>query len=97
MLPLDEAREWLRIDHEDADRIILGLLQAAPEYIEVATGMDKAAQLNEPLADTVTKFLLILWFDAESCQTERLQRTIDNLLKALTVKARDTANETGSR
>ena len=89
MLSLDEAREWLRIDHEDADRIILGLLQAVPGYIEVATGMDETAQLNEPLVDTVAKFLLILWFDAESCQAERLQRTIDNLLKTLTVKARE--------
>lgn len=88
MLSLDEAREWLRIDGTDNDRIISGLLQAAPGYIEVATGMDETTQLNEPLVDTVTKFLLILWFDAESSQAERLQRTIDNLLKAITVKAR---------
>ena len=88
MLSLDEAREWLRIDGTDNDRIISGLLQAAPGYIEVATGMDETAQLNEPLVDTVTKFLLILWFDAESSQAERLQRVIDNLLKTITVKAR---------
>lgn len=89
MLSLDEAREWLRIDHEGDDRIILGLLQAVPEYIEAATGLDETGQLNEPLADTVAKFLLLLWFDAEQCQAERLQRTIDNLLKTLTVKARE--------
>ena len=88
MLSLDEAREWLRADGTDNDRIISGLLQAVPGYIEVATGMDETAQLNEPLVDMVTKFLLILWFDAESSQAERLQRTIDNLLKAITVKAR---------
>ena len=88
MLSLDEAREWLRADGTDNDRIISGLLQAVPGYIEVATGMDETAQLDDPLVDTVTKFLLILWFDAESSQAERLQRTIDNLLKAITVKAR---------
>ena len=88
MLSLDEAREWLRADGTDNDRIISGLLQAVPSYIEVATGMDAAAQLDDPLVDTVTKFLLILWFDAESSQAERLQRTIDNLLKAITVKAK---------
>ena len=88
MLSLDEAREWLRADGTDNDRIISGLLHAVPGYIEVATGMDETAQLNEPLVDMVTKFLLILWFDAESSQAERLQRTIDNLLKAITVKAR---------
>lgn len=89
MLSLEEAREWLRIDHEEEDRILLGLLQAIPGYIEVATGMDETAQLNEPLVDTVSKFLLDLWYDVESGQAERLQRTIDNLLKTITVKARE--------
>jgi len=89
MLSLDEAREWLRIDHEDFDGIITGLLQAIPGYIEISTGMSETAQLNEPLVDTVSKFLLILWFDAESAQAERLQRTIDSFLKVLTVKARE--------
>ena len=89
MLSLDEAREWLRADGTDNDRIISGLLQAVPGYIEVATGMDETAQLNEPLVDMVTKFLLILWFDVQDNQTERIQRVIDNLLKAITVKARE--------
>ena len=89
MMSLCKAREWLRIDHKDFDKIISALLQAVPGYIETATGMNEEAQRKEPLVDTVTKFLLILWFDAESSQAERLQRTIDNLLKAITVKARE--------
>ena len=92
MVTLDEAREWLRADGTDTDRIISGLLQAAPGYIEVATGMDETAQLNEPLADTVSRFILQLWYNAEQTDSERLQRTIDGLLKALTVKARTQAN-----
>ena len=96
MLSLDEAREWLRIDHEGDDRIIAGLLQAIPGYIETATGLDEAAQLEEPLVDMVTKFLLVLWLDAEQCQAERLQRTIDGLLKTLTIRARDKAKEAGT-
>lgn len=86
MVTLDKAREWLRIDGTDNDEIIQGLLDAVPSYIEVATGMTPPHQAIEPLADTVAKFLLTLWYNAEQSEAERLQRSIDNLLKALTVK-----------
>ena len=89
MLTLDEAREWMRIDGTDNDRIIQGLLDAVPGYIETTTGMDTTAQLNEPLVDTVTKFLLLLWYDVQSNEAARLQRVIDNMLKTITVKARE--------
>lgn len=89
MVSLSTAREWLRIDGTDNDDIIQGLLSAAPHYIEVATGMTPEGQEEEPLADTVIKFLLTLWYNAEQAEADQLQRTIDNLLKALTVKARE--------
>jgi uncharacterized phage protein (predicted DNA packaging) len=89
MVTLQKAREWLRLDGTDNDEIIQGLLYAAPSYIEVATGMSLNRQQNEPLADTVTKFLLTLWYNAEQAEADQLQRTVDNLLKALTVKARE--------
>jgi hypothetical protein len=88
MVTLDTAREWLRLDGTDNDAIVQGLLDAAPAYIEVATGMAPDMQQQEPLADTVTKFLLMLWYNAEQAEADRLQRTIDNLLKALTIIAR---------
>ena len=91
MVPLPVAREWLRIDGTDNDSVIAGLLVAAPDYIEMATGLEVSDQASEPLADTVTKFLLTLWYNAEQAEAERLQRTIDGLLKALTVKAREKA------
>ena len=88
MLSLDEAREWLRLDGTDNDALIESLLAAIPGYIEVATGMGKAKQKKEPLAHIASKFILQLWYNAEQADSERLQRTIDGLLKALTVKAR---------
>ncbi|MDL2318352.1 head-tail connector protein [Eubacteriales bacterium OttesenSCG-928-A19] len=90
MVNIDVAREWLRIDGTDNDEIIRGLLDAVPSYIEVATGMTAQQQSTEPLADTVAKFLLTLWYNAEQAEAERLQRSIDNLLKTLSVKARTT-------
>lgn len=90
MVTIDKARDWLRIDGTDNDEIIRGLLDAVPSYIEVATGMKPKQQKCDPLAETVTKFLLTLWYNAEQSETERLQRSIDNLLKALSVRARAT-------
>ena len=86
MVTVDVAREWLRIDGTDNDQIIEGLLLAASSYIEVATGMGQEEQRQEPLAGTVAKFLLTLWYNAEQAEADKLQRTIDNLLKALSLK-----------
>ena len=88
MLTLDKAREWLRIDDTDNDDIIESLIYAAVDYIEITTGMSAAQQEEEPLAETAEKFLIQLWYNAEQSESEKLQRTIDGLLKALTVKAR---------
>lgn len=88
MLTLEKAREWLRIDGTDNDEIIMSLVAAASDYIEITTGMSAAQQEEEPLAETAEKFLIQLWYNAEQSESEKLQRTIDGLLKALTVKAR---------
>ena len=88
MVGIEQAKEFLRIDGDYMDDILAPLLETAPDYIAVTTGMTAEKQKDQPLADTVTKFLLMLWLDfPESCITD-LQRTIDNLLKALSAKAR---------
>lgn len=87
-LSLEEAREHLRIDGTDNDVIILSLLQAIPGYIEVTTGMTAEQQVTEPLVKTASKFILQLWYNAEQTDSDKLQRTIDGLLKAITVMAR---------
>lgn len=89
MLSIDRAREWLRIDGTDNDEIIGGLLEAVPRYIEVTTGMPTERQRFEPLADVAARFIIQLWYNAEQSDSEKLQRAIDGLLKALTVKARE--------
>ena len=85
---VSKAREWLRIDGTDNDEIIQGLIDAVPGYIEITTGMTPEAQDVEPLAETAAKFILLLWYNAEQSEAERLQRCIDNLLKALAPKAK---------
>ncbi len=84
MLSLEQAREFLRIDGTDNDNIINALLEAIPEYIEVTTGMAMPQQNTEPLINTVSRFILQLWYNAEQSESEKLQRTIGSLLKAIT-------------
>ena len=83
MLTLEQAREALRLDNTDNDDIITGLLAAIPDYIEPCTGIQK----TEPLADTAGKFILTLWYHAERVDADKIQRTIDSLLKTLQLKA----------
>lgn len=78
-----EARDWLRLDNSDNDVNIAGLIESAEEYITLTTGMSAEAQAQSPLAKTACKFLLTLWYDPEQADSDKLQRSIDNLLKAL--------------
>lgn len=78
-----QAREWLRIDGTDNDDIINALVTGATEYITVATGLTEEDQALSPLAVTTLKHLLSLWYDPTQADTDRLQRTVDNLIKTL--------------
>lgn len=87
---ITEAKEVLRIEQTNTanDELILSLVQALPSYIEVTTGMKEADQANEPLVNTVSGFILKLWYFADHADDIKLQRTIDSLLKCITLKAR---------
>ena len=89
LITIQEARDALRIDGTDNDPIILPLLEAIPSYLEVSTGHNWDTEPVHPLAQTVTKFILQLWFDPQGPDTERLKRTIDGLLTALTAIGRN--------
>lgn len=88
MIDLNQARDVLRIDGTDNDEIIGSLLETLPGYIEVTTGMTKGQQETEPMVNTVSGFLLKLWYNAEQTEAEKLQRTIDSLLKCITLKVK---------
>ena len=83
ILSLEEARAALRLDGPDNDAIITPLINAIPDYIYLSTGVPTKKMQNIPLAKTAAKFILTLWYNAEQAEAEKLQRTIDSLLKAL--------------
>ncbi|MCX7843244.1 MAG: head-tail connector protein [Clostridia bacterium] len=87
ILSLDEAREILRIDGTDNDNIITSLVEAIPDYITLTTGIKPEEMSGIPLVKTVAKFILQFWYNAEQSDGDRLQRTIDSLLKTLSLMA----------
>lgn len=88
MLDIKAACNVLHIDQGDNDELIESLLDAIPNYIETTTGMSISAQYEEPLCDTVAGFLLTQWYYSDHADDQSLSRTIDSLLKVISVRAR---------
>ncbi|KTW21958.1 DNA packaging protein [Staphylococcus xylosus] len=89
IISLEDARESLRIDGDFNDDIILPLIESIPSYLELTTGNDwDEGDKSHPLAQTTAKFILQLWFDPQTQDSERLKRTIDGLLVSLTALGR---------
>lgn len=92
-MTLQEAKDVLRVDNTENDALIQSLVDSLPGYIEVTTGMAAGLQDSEPLVNTVNGFILRLWYYADQANDIKLQRTIDSLLKCITLKARTAAGE----
>ena len=88
MFTISDAKNVLRVDGDDNDDFIQSLVKSLPEYIEVTTGMSAEQQEKEPLVYTVSSFLITLWYYSDHADDAKLQRTIDNLLKCITLKAK---------
>lgn len=83
---LEEARDILRIDGSDNDAMIYALLSAIPPYLEATTGYIAYDAQYSPIAQAAGRFLLQLWYYGENADTDKLQRVIDSLLKALSAE-----------
>lgn len=88
-MTINQACNILHIEPGDNDTLINSLLEALPEYIRVTTGMDYSEQFDEPLVPVVSGFLLTQWYYADHADDQALTRTINALLKAITLKARE--------
>lgn len=90
---LESAMRVLRLDEDlDTQEIIKELLAAVPGYIESTTGMKTKEQEECPLCDTVTGFLLRLWYYPEHADSEKLQRVADSLLKTISTMVKGEGN-----
>ncbi len=85
MYTVEEARDILRIDGTDNDAQIEALVSALPGYLYETTGYRTAGEYS-PVALTAGRFLLWQWYYGENADTDKLQRVIDCLLKALSAE-----------
>ena len=88
---ITEARDILRIDGADNDNIIIPLVEAIPPYLTettgyIAAGPEPGWQEYSPVARTAARFILQQWYYGENSDTDKLQRVIDCLLKALSAE-----------
>ena len=88
-MTLSEACNVLHVNAGDNDDLIESLLAAIPDYIELTTGLPKFAFQYEPLVETLSGFLLTLWYYADHSDDQALTRTINALTKVLSLKARE--------
>lgn len=79
---IEEARDILRIDDDDNDPQITALVAAIPAYLDVTAGYVAEGEYS-PLAKTAARFILQLWYYGDNADTDKLNRVIVNLLKAL--------------
>ena len=90
-MTLTEAYNVLHVDVGVNNDLIAALVSALPSYIETTTGLSEENQSKEPLVKTVEGFILTLWYYADHSDDVALTRTIDSLLKAITIRARSYA------
>lgn len=89
IITIEEGRNALRIDGDFNDDIIEPLIQSIPDYLYLTTGRDwDDGEKSNALAQTTAKFILQLWFDPQTQDSERLKRTIDGLIVSLTALGR---------
>lgn len=93
---LAEAKDVLRIDGTDNDRLIESLIRAAVDHVRQATGLNEEEQQEEPQADTVKGMLVTLWYFADHSDDMKLQRIINGLLCSLSARAAEIRAEKGS-
>lgn len=92
-MDIEGAMRTLRLDQDpETEQIINELLAAVPGYIENTTGMSIEEQKNCPLCNTVTGFLLRLWYYPEHADSEKLQKVADSLLKTITTMVKSEEN-----
>ena len=82
---LNEANEILHLDGGDNDAQVMALIEALPPYLYHTTGYQATGEYY-PVAKTAARFILWQWYYGESADTDKVQRVIDCLLKALSAE-----------
>jgi uncharacterized phage protein (predicted DNA packaging) len=82
ILTLDEAKDFLKIEHNDEDTLIQGLIVAAENYIKNATG--KEFDNTNELAKLAVKLLVVNWYENREINTDKANKLAFSLDVILT-------------
>ena len=82
---LNEANEILHLDGGDNDAQVMALIEALPPYLYHTTGYQATGEYS-PVAKTAARFILWQWYYGENADTDKVQRVLDCLLKALSAE-----------
>lgn len=82
---LNEANEILHLDGGDNDAQVMALIEALPPYLYHTTGYQATGEYS-PVAKIAARFILWQWYYGENADTDKVQRVIDCLLKALSAE-----------
>ncbi|UWG69485.1 MAG: head-tail connector protein [Bacteriophage sp.] len=86
ILTLEEAKEALRLCHDEDDEMISNYINSIPDYLETKTGSRWDKEPINPLVKTLAGYLVVSMYEMDSKSYEKL---IDNLLMVLTSMVRN--------
>jgi uncharacterized phage protein (predicted DNA packaging) len=85
IVSLDEAKEWVRIEHNDDDSTIQMLIKAAEKYLKNATG--NTFDSSNELAQLFCLVLVADWYENRDMigkVSDKIRPTVDSILAQLT-------------
>lgn len=82
ILTLEEAKEYLKIEHDEEDTLVQSLIIAAENYIKNATGIE-FDDTNE-LAKLAIKLLVVNWYENREINTDKANKLAFSLDVILT-------------
>lgn len=87
ILTLQETKEFLKVDYDDEDMFLQGLIQASEQYLKNATG--KTFDSTNELAKLYCKVLVNEWFKdrclmQDQKTSDKVRFTLQSILAQLT-------------
>lgn len=81
MIDLQEAKDWLRVDHDEDDNLIKSLIYSAEQYLKNATGKEFSSE--NQLAKQFCLFLIADWYDNRQFTGEKVGEKVKYILQSM--------------
>ena len=81
IVDIDEAKQFLRVDHDEDDIFIQSLIGAAEEYLKNATGKEFGSSNN--LARLFCLFLVADWYENRKLAREKVGEQTREIIQSM--------------